>query len=76
MHLKIDRSANMGYLYLREPGQRGSVAKTVQWEDVDVRAELTFDFDSDGHLVGIEIFSPLQLLLPSEIEATLPPGSD
>jgi uncharacterized protein YuzE len=64
-----DEVVNMGYLYLRPESPRGSVARSIPWSDADVRAELVLDFDAEGHLIGIEIFSPKGLLLP-EVLAT------
>jgi hypothetical protein len=57
----------MGYLYLRPPEEAGVVTKSIPWTDADARAELVLDFDADGHLVGIEIFSPQGLLRPDEL---------
>jgi uncharacterized protein YuzE len=56
----------MGYLYLRRSGERGGVATTRMLWDENLRTELAMDFDSDGHLIGIELFS-MSRVLRSEI---------
>jgi uncharacterized protein YuzE len=69
MELRYDEEVNMAYVYLREPGTRGTVAKSVPWEftDEQIRCELVLDFDSDGHFIGIEVFGARYVLLPSEL---------
>jgi len=52
MKLRFDPVANMGYLYLRPEQPKGTVAKSIQWSDSEVRAELSLDFDADGHLAS------------------------
>jgi uncharacterized protein YuzE len=62
--LRYDAVVDMGYLYLRSRRGRGVVATTRMWWDETLRTELGLDFDSDGHLTGIELFSMSQVLRP------------
>jgi uncharacterized protein YuzE len=62
--LRYDATVDMGYLYLRRSGERGTVATTRMWWDDNLRTELALDFDSDGHLIGIELFSMSHVLRP------------
>ncbi len=67
LDLRYDASVDMGYVSLRSPRREpGVVARTRMWWDEDLRTELGLDFDADGHLVGIELFS-MSLVLRPEI---------
>jgi uncharacterized protein YuzE len=78
MELHYDPEANMGYLYLRKPGQKGVVKYSVPRchvsDDNVVRCELLIDFDEEGHFIGVEIYSPKENLIPEELaKAKQPP---
>ncbi len=64
IELRYDAVVDMGYLYLRSRRARGIVATTRMWRDENLRTELGLDFDSEGHLIGIELFSMSQVLRP------------
>jgi uncharacterized protein YuzE len=59
IELRYDAVVNM-----RSSGERGVMATTRMWWDENLRTELGLDFDSDGHLIGIELFSMSQVLRP------------
>jgi uncharacterized protein YuzE len=66
----------MGYLYLRSSEGRGVVGTTRMWWDASLRTELGLDFDSDGHLIGIELFSMSQVLRPEIFALARPYNRD
>ena len=53
MKLTVDRSADAAYINLNE--ENISVAKTYPCDPSEVNGMINLDFDSEGHLVGIEI---------------------
>jgi uncharacterized protein YuzE len=65
VRITCDRSANAAYIHLTDIDACG-VAKTVHFEDPDVRGMINLDFDASGRLIGIEVVGATHAL-PSGI---------
>ena len=63
MRITYDKKADAVYIHLTD--STSSIAKTVP----DADMTMNFDFDSNGHLIGIEVLGATKLL-PSEFLKT------
>jgi uncharacterized protein YuzE len=57
----------MAYIYLVEK-ERGSVDRSDEYEPEDTGGTLVLDFDSGGHLLGIEVFRARERLPAAVLE--------
>ncbi|WP_327301909.1 DUF2283 domain-containing protein [Streptomyces goshikiensis] len=60
MRIEYDASANMAYIYLVDEIAPGEAVRQVPAEDNTA----ILDYDSDGRLLGIELFSARRRLHP------------
>jgi uncharacterized protein YuzE len=75
VRITYDPEANAAYLYLVDEIGIGGVAQSVpiSGEGIDA-ADFVFDFNRDGHLVGIEVLAASQLLAAETLGKAQPPG--
>jgi len=68
MNITYDRSVDAAYIYLikKVEIQHGWVKKTYPCDPVEVDGMINLDFDTDGHLGGIEVLAASKKL-PQEI---------
>ena len=69
IQLRYDPSVDMGYLRLGSHRYWGMSKTTRMWWDDDLRVELGLDFDADGRLIGIELFSVSRIVTPDVLKA-------
>lgn len=62
MRVTWDKSADMGYIYIADERTPGSFGETCEFEPPDGGPTIFLDFNKDGKLLGIEIFSPAKRL--------------
>jgi uncharacterized protein YuzE len=67
VRITYDPDADAAYIYVVDEIGSGGVAKTVPVDPTEVGGMINLDFDSEGHLLGIEIldasaYLPAQLL--------------
>jgi uncharacterized protein YuzE len=70
VRLTYDQPHEIGYLSLTD--ERVKVARTLIVEHPDARSELHLDFDTDGHLLGIEFMYPSKQLRASTLAQAEP----
>jgi uncharacterized protein YuzE len=67
MKVKFDRKYNLAYIYLslkKEP------VHTYACDPIEVGGQINLDFNSSGHLVGIEVLDATKLLPPELLNST------
>ncbi|HLF70532.1 MAG TPA: DUF2283 domain-containing protein [Dehalococcoidia bacterium] len=64
MKLEYDKRVDAAYFYLVPPVP-GIAKKTYACDPDEVGGQIQLDFDSEGHLIGIEILDA-SLILPKE----------
>jgi uncharacterized protein YuzE len=72
MKLTYDKQVGAAYLRLRQDSDDVGTVSSQPFRPPDSAAGddyLVLDFDSDGHLVGIEFLTPEERLLPSVLAA-------
>ncbi|MEV7657774.1 DUF2283 domain-containing protein [Streptomyces anulatus] len=65
MRVEYDASADMAYIYLVDRAAPGEAVRQVPTEDNTA----VLDYDSDGRLLGIEMFSARRRLHPDLLSA-------
>ena len=55
MRITYDSSVDAAYIYLVPEIEAGAVKQTYPCDREEVDAEINLDFDSTGHLIGIEV---------------------
>jgi uncharacterized protein YuzE len=55
MRITYDKKIDAAYLHLVDSVGSGQVSKTISVDPREIDGEINLDFDSDGHLMGIEI---------------------
>jgi uncharacterized protein YuzE len=65
MRLTYDASVDAAYIYVADRIDDGAVCKTLSCEPDSVSGSIHLDFDSSGHLLGIEVLGA-KSVLPAE----------
>jgi uncharacterized protein YuzE len=64
----------MGYIYLVDEIAPGQASRQVIVDDEDRMMTAVLDYDSDGHLLGIELFNANRQLHPDLLAIVERPG--
>jgi uncharacterized protein YuzE len=67
VRVTYDASDDMAYIYLVEK-EPGAVDRSEEFEPEDTGGTLVLDFDSVGHLLGIEVFRARERLPAAVLE--------
>ena len=62
MKITYDPTVDAAYIQLVDEIAAGSVTKTYPCDPREIDGEINLDFDSDGRLVGIEVFDATKML--------------
>ena len=65
MRLKYDPTANAAYLYVVDPIEPGSAVRSEATDE----SGIIIDYDSNGHVLGIEFLAPEKQLRPETLAA-------
>jgi len=69
MKVRYDPEADAAYVAIgREPRRGESTSQVTEISNPLGRGEIILDFDSAGHLIGVEILSASELLRPEDLQ--------
>ena len=67
MRITWDKSVDAAYIYLTDSNDGKSFGRMVTVDPEDIDGMINLDFDSEGHLIGIEILSASSQLSPETL---------
>lgn len=65
MRIEHDPASDTAYIYVADSISDGEAVTQVSVTPPHGQADVTLDFDTDGHLLGIEIIGAAKTLCPS-----------